>query len=110
MTRRSPLTTQHLERDARLAAYPDPAAPSDPAKAADLVEAFGPLEIEDWRCREFAEMDEKALRFLGATDYVICNYFRGETREAAQPAPCLGCVTFRLLDRRAVLPGASFDA
>lgn len=46
MTRRSPLTTQHLERDARLAAYPDPAAPSDPAKAADLVEAFGPLEIE----------------------------------------------------------------
>ncbi|QKK08321.1 MAG: hypothetical protein HND58_09090 [Planctomycetota bacterium] len=46
MTRRSPLTTQHVERDARLAAYSDPAAPSDPAKAADLVEAFGPLEIE----------------------------------------------------------------
>ncbi|MFG0260551.1 MAG: YgfZ/GcvT domain-containing protein, partial [Phycisphaerales bacterium JB041] len=46
MTRRSPLSTQHLERDARLAAYPDPAAPSDSARAADLVEAFGPLEIE----------------------------------------------------------------
>ncbi len=46
MTRRSPLSAQHLERDARLAAYPDPAAPDDPARASDLVEAFGPLEIE----------------------------------------------------------------
>lgn len=46
MTRRSPLTAQHLERDATVAAYADPAAPSDPARSADLVEAFGPLELE----------------------------------------------------------------
>ncbi len=46
MTRRSPLSAQHLERDASLTAYPDPAAPADPAKSSDLVEAFGPLEIE----------------------------------------------------------------
>lgn len=29
-----------------MAAYPNPAAPEDPAAAADLVESFGPLEIE----------------------------------------------------------------
>ncbi|MDQ7014692.1 MAG: glycine cleavage T C-terminal barrel domain-containing protein [Planctomycetota bacterium] len=46
MTRRSPLSAQHLERDASLTAYPDPAAPADPAKSSDLIEAFGPLEIE----------------------------------------------------------------
>lgn len=35
-----------------------------------------PLAIDEWHCPGMEEMDPKALKFLGATDYLICNYFR----------------------------------
>jgi len=41
-----------------------------------------PLEVGDWRCPAMREMDPDALRFLGATDYVICTYFKEGSRDA----------------------------
>lgn len=33
-----------------------------------------PLELEDWHCAEREQMEEKVLRNLGASDYLICTY------------------------------------
>ncbi len=41
-----------------------------------------PLEIGDWRCPDQDEMDPKSLRILGATDYLLCNYFEKGTGES----------------------------
>ncbi len=35
-----------------------------------------PLELGDWRCGEKLQIDDKTLRNLGASDYLICNFFR----------------------------------
>ena len=43
MTLHSPLTEHHLNRDASLMPYPDPA---DPSRFAEVIEAFGPIELE----------------------------------------------------------------
>ncbi len=40
-----------------------------------------PLAIGDWRCDEREEMDAKALRILGASDYLLCNYFEHDSGE-----------------------------
>jgi EpsI family protein len=37
-----------------------------------------PLEIDGWACAERESMDEKTLRNLGASDYLICEYRRGD--------------------------------
>lgn len=41
-----------------------------------------PQEAGDWRCPGFREMDPKSLQFLGASDYVICTYFRDNSSDA----------------------------
>ncbi|MGH0034424.1 MAG: exosortase C-terminal domain/associated protein EpsI [Myxococcota bacterium] len=33
-----------------------------------------PLQLDAWSCREPQAMDEKTLRLLGATDYLICDF------------------------------------
>ena len=43
MSAKSPLTQSHLERGGSILPYPDPA---DPTRFAEVVEAFGPIEIE----------------------------------------------------------------
>jgi folate-binding protein YgfZ len=43
MTLKSPLLGQHTDRGGTLIPYPDPA---DPSRFAEVVEAFGPLELE----------------------------------------------------------------
>lgn len=46
----------------------------------DTFDTF-PLEIDGWRCPGQAEMDEKSLRILGASDYLMCSYFEADTHE-----------------------------
>jgi EpsI family protein len=46
----------------------------------ESFEAF-PLEVGDWRCPGFDEMDAKSLRVLGASDYLLCNYHNEQTQE-----------------------------
>jgi EpsI family protein len=41
-----------------------------------------PLQVGDWRCPGADEMDEKALRILGATDYLLCSYFEQGSAES----------------------------
>ena len=43
MSAKSPLTQAHLDRDGSIQPYPDPA---DPSRFAEVVEAFGPIELE----------------------------------------------------------------
>jgi len=45
--------------------------------AREHFESF-PTTIGDWHCPSLQEMDPDALKFLGATDYVICNYVKNE--------------------------------
>ncbi len=40
-----------------------------------------PLEFGPWRCPGSGEMDAHSRKFLGATDYFMCNYFHEETGE-----------------------------
>ena len=40
-----------------------------------------PLEIEDWNCGGRETMDPVVLENLGATDYLMCNYVRGNFEE-----------------------------
>ena len=47
----------------------------------ESFEAF-PLEIGDWRCPGRGEMDAKTLRILGASDYLLCDYFEEGTGES----------------------------
>jgi EpsI family protein len=35
-----------------------------------------PLELGDWRCGEKEQIDARTLQNLGATDYLICTFFR----------------------------------
>ena len=44
-----------------------------------------PLQIGDWRCPGRDEMDPRALRILGTTDYLLCSYF--EDRPASTGGP-----------------------
>jgi EpsI family protein len=37
-----------------------------------------PTTVGDWACPGQREMDPKAAKFLGATDYVICTYYKNE--------------------------------
>lgn len=43
MTLKSPLIQQHLDRGGSILPYPDP---TDPSRFAEVVEAFGPIELE----------------------------------------------------------------
>jgi EpsI family protein len=43
-----------------------------------------PTTIGDWHCAGLQEMDPDALKFLGATDYVICNYVKDESTRGGQ--------------------------
>jgi EpsI family protein len=46
-----------------------------------------PMTIGDWHCAGQQDMDPASLKFLGATDYVICNYIRdARVREAQATA------------------------
>ena len=47
----------------------------------ETFETF-PLDLGDWQCDGQREMDPNALKFLGATDYVICAYHKGDARES----------------------------
>jgi EpsI family protein len=38
-----------------------------------------PLEAGDWRCKEKQVLDEAVLENLGATDYLICDYYRADS-------------------------------
>jgi EpsI family protein len=49
--------------------------------ARNSFEAF-PLEIGEWHCPGRQEMDAKSLRILGASDYLLCDYFEAETGES----------------------------
>ena len=40
-----------------------------------------PLELGDWRCEQPEEIEPKALRNLGATDYLVCNFVRRNTND-----------------------------
>jgi EpsI family protein len=45
-----------------------------------------PLEVGEWRCAEQQEMDEKSLRILGASDYLLCTYHETAQDETAASA------------------------
>lgn len=47
----------------------------------DTFDGF-PLEIGDWTCGSQDEMEAKAVRTLGVTDYLLCTYVEADTREA----------------------------
>jgi EpsI family protein len=40
-----------------------------------------PLELGEWACAEREQMTEKMVRNLGATDYMICDYRKRNSRE-----------------------------
>ena len=42
-----------------------------------------PLEIDEWRCSEPEAMDSEVLENLGATDYLICNYWEPDFESMA---------------------------
>ena len=48
-------------------------------------EAFAefPLEIDEWSCSEPEVMDSEVLENLGATDYLICNYWGPDVKSMA---------------------------
>jgi len=43
-----------------------------------------PMAVEEWRCPERSRMDEETLEILGATDYLVCDYY---DTEADDPMP-----------------------
>jgi EpsI family protein len=38
-----------------------------------------PLELGDWRCKEKQVIEKEVLQNLGATDYLICDYYRADS-------------------------------
>lgn len=42
-----------------------------------------PLQLGDWRCPETQDLDDKVLRTLGATDYLVCTFRNPEKNAIA---------------------------
>lgn len=48
-----------------------------------LTFATFPGMVEDWRCSDPAEMAPNVHRRLGVTDYLLCDFYRPESRDVA---------------------------